>query len=38
MQERDEEERVLAIDIDSLTNPRLCAYYKKLQDAIISRV
>jgi hypothetical protein len=30
MQERAEEERILAIDIDSLTNPRLRAYYKKL--------
>jgi hypothetical protein len=36
MQERAAEERILAIDIDSLTNPRLRAYYKKLQDAIMS--
>jgi hypothetical protein len=38
MQERAKEECILAIDIDSLTNPRLRAYYKKLQDAIMSRV
>jgi hypothetical protein len=36
MQERAQEEHILAIDIDSLTNPRLRAYYKKLQDAIMS--
>jgi hypothetical protein len=38
MQERAEEEHILDIDIDSLTNLRLRAYYKKLQDTIMSRV
>jgi hypothetical protein len=32
------EERILAIDVDSVTNLRLRAYYKKLQDDIMSKV
>jgi hypothetical protein len=38
MQRRTEEERILAIYVDSATNPRLRAYYKKLQDDIMSKV
>jgi hypothetical protein len=34
-QQRAEEEHILAID---MTNPRLRAYYKKLQDGIMGRV
>jgi hypothetical protein len=38
LQQRAEEERILAIDIDTVTNPRLRAYYKKLQDEIMERM
>jgi hypothetical protein len=38
MQRWAEEECILAIDVDSVTNLKLRAYYKKLQDKIMSKV
>jgi hypothetical protein len=38
MQRQAEEERILAIDVDSVTLMSLRAYYKKLQDDIMSKV
>jgi hypothetical protein len=38
MQRRVEEECILAIDLDSLTNARLRVYLKKLLDVIMKRV
>jgi hypothetical protein len=33
----DDEECILTIDLESVSNERLCAYYKKLQDDITKR-
>jgi hypothetical protein len=38
MQCTHEEEHILAIDLDSVPNERLRAYYKKMQDKIMENV
>jgi hypothetical protein len=38
MQRTHKEERILAIDLDSVANERLRAYYKKLKDQIMNEL
>jgi hypothetical protein len=38
MQRTHEEERILAIDLDSVPNERLRAYYTKLQEQIMNKL